>query len=122
MKFMQLAFRNCAYFDLELPGTSVSKSLKLSLIVGTHTCGSQFTNIPHFHPQLDPADRQLDQSDTRAECRISIYSRFAPTRAMGELPVARRFDRCSMTLCDENGSLAILAVDLSIIREHVGHT
>ena len=31
MKFMQLAFRNCAYFDLELPGTSVSKPLKLSL-------------------------------------------------------------------------------------------
>ena len=31
MKFMQWAFRNCAYFDLELPGTSVSKPLKLSL-------------------------------------------------------------------------------------------
>ena len=37
---------------------------------------------------------------------------------MGELPVARRFDRCSMTLCDEDGSLAILAVDVDIIREH----
>ena len=31
MKFMQLAFRNCAYFDLELPGTSVSKPLKFNL-------------------------------------------------------------------------------------------
>ena len=49
---------------------------------------------------------------------ITTYSRFAPTRAMGELSVARRFDRCSMTLCDENGSLAILAVDVDIIREH----
>ena len=31
MKFMRWAFRNCAYFDLELPGTPVSKPLKLSL-------------------------------------------------------------------------------------------
>ena len=41
---------------------------------------------------------------------------------MGELPVARRFDRCSMTLCDEKWQLAILAVDLSIIRETLSHT
>ena len=41
---------------------------------------------------------------------------------MGELPVARRFDRCSMTLCDENGSLAILAVEVNIIRETLSHT
>ena len=53
---------------------------------------------------------------------ITTYSRFALTRAMGELPVARRFDRCSMTLCDENDSLAILAVEVNIIRETLSHT
>ena len=58
----------------------------------------------------------------RTALYIATDSRFAPTGAMGELPVARRFDRCSMTLCDENGSLALLAVDLNIIRAHVGHT
>ena len=38
---------------------------------------------------------------------------------MGELPVVRRFDGCTMTLGGGDGSLPLLAVDLSIIREHV---
>ena len=36
---------------------------------------------------------------------------------MGELPVARRFDRCTMTLGGEEWQFAILAVCPDIIRE-----
>ena len=38
---------------------------------------------------------------------------------MGELPVVRRFDGCTMTLGGEEWQFAILAVYPDIIREHV---
>ena len=37
---------------------------------------------------------------------------------MGELPVVRRFDGCTMTLGGEEWQFAILAVYPDIIREH----
>jgi len=73
-----------------------------------------------IYPPFPPLPGSREHERRRGQ--LDTDSRFDLREGWMLLALAWSVDRCTMTLCDENGSLALLAVEVDIIRETLSHT